>query len=164
MMRAALFLVLLCFTGCGSETRTDADTKREMVSESHTTTKEVTVHTPTADGGFIVEKTTTTDTTAGERSTIASREVARTAPDAATNTLIASGAKVAGAAVNAATGGAGGGLVETLIVAGVTLLMGTIGGAKHAQAKQLREERDTHKEDAREGWERYTHAMEGGKA
>lgn len=141
--------------GCGAETRTEADSKREMVSESQTITKEVTVHTPTANGGFITEKTITADTTAGERSTTASKELTRTAPDAATSALIGSGARIAGAAMNAATGGIG--LGEGLGVGLAALLTASVtawGASKSAESKQLRQERDFHKGDADEAYKK----------
>lgn len=161
-------LIALALSGCGTETRTDSEAKREKTSESRSVTKEVTVHTPTADGGFIVEKTTTTDTTAGERVTSTSAETARTAPDAATRTLIASGGKIAGAVVNAATGGGltgAGGLVEIGVTSAITAILAGYGAAKNAQAKQLREERDFHKDDAEKGWSKFERASGGeGKA
>jgi hypothetical protein len=161
----ALSLLIAVLSGCGAETRTDRESQREQVSESHTVTKEVTVHTPTADGGFIVEKTTTTDTTAGERSKTVGQESQRTAPDAATRALIATGGRLAGQVVNAATGGTGGGLVELGVTAAISALLSAYGGAKHAQARQLREERDFHKDDAEKGWQRAmarTDARDGG--
>jgi hypothetical protein len=158
-MRYLLMIAVLILVGCGAETRTESENKREMVSESRTVTKEVTVHTPTAEGGFIVEKTITTETTGGERTTSAAQENTRTAPDAATRGLIATGARIAGHAVSAASGGGiGGEGVATLITALITAGVSAYGAAKHTQAKQLREERDFHKDDAEKGWK---HAMEG---
>lgn len=155
MMRAALFLVALMLTGCGSQTDVRTGTK----AQARTVTKEVIRKTPLEGGGEVIERTLISDVESVEDT--AERSV--TGASADTSALANGLGKIAGAAVNAATGGTGGGLVETLVVAGVTLLMGTIGGAKHAQAKQLREERDTHKADAKEGWEKYQHAVEGGK-
>lgn len=158
-MRYVLFALCLLLVGCGARTETEGDSLREQVSESHTTTKEVTVHTPTANGGYIIEKTTTTDATAGERSKTASKESTHTAPDAATNALIAGGARLAGAvigpAVSSATGGLLGGdniteMLKLLIAGGVA----AYGGAKASQAKQLREERDFHKGDADHAYKR----------
>lgn len=155
-----LALATLLLSGCGSETRTDGQGTREQVSESHTTTKEVTVHTPTADGGFIVEKTTTSDTTAGERSTTASRESIRTAPDAATNALIGSGARIAGAVMNKATGGLLPGGTGTAISALITAAITAWGARRAGEARQLREERDFHKDDAEKGWSKFEAAQE----
>ena len=151
-----LVVAILILCGCGSETRTDGDTKREMVSESHTTTKEVTVHTPTADGGFIVEKTTTTDTTAGERTATTNRETARTAPDDATRSLIGSGARMIGVAASVGIGGIGlgeglGAGLAALLTAGVTAW----GAAKNSEAKAERKRAEEHKADADAGWTKY---------
>lgn len=157
MIRSLLFACCLLLAGCGAETRTDTATKREVVNQSRTVTKEVTVHTPTADGGFIIEKTTTTETVGGEQVTSSAQESTRTAPDAATRALIATGARVAGQAVSVATGGAvGGDWVATGITGLVTAALTAYGAAQHANAKRLREERDFHKDDAEKGWQ---HAM-----
>lgn len=151
---ALVLFALLMLVGCGSETRVEADSKREVVSESHATTKEVTRHTPLENGGFVVEKVITTDTTGGERSATTSRESTKTAPDVSTTALANGLGNIAGAVMNKASGGmvpeGTGTLISALIAAAVT----AYGGMKHGQAKQLREERDFHKADADEGWHR----------
>jgi hypothetical protein len=141
----ALF-VLFMLTGCGTQTDVRIGTK----SQAKTVTKEVIRETPLANGGKLVERTLTTDQVSDENTT----EKTTTGLDASTNALAGTLGQVVGAAVAPATGGLGGGLVELGVTAAVTALLSGYGAAKHAQARQLREERDFHKDDAEKGWQR----------
>lgn len=155
MRNLLLIFIFLNLVGCGAETRTDSDSKREMVHESHTTTKTVTRETPLENGGRVVETITTTDVTGGERSTTASQERSHTGADAGTASLINGFGTIAGAAVSAATGNPSGTLIGTGIAGLLTAAVSAWGAAKSAESKQLRQERDWHKEDAKDGWDSF---------
>ncbi len=149
--RALLIVALVLFglfmlTGCGTQT----DVRIGTTAKAKTVTKEVIRETPLANGGKLVERTLTTDQVSDENTT----EKTVTGLDRATNNLVSTLGQVAGAAVAPATGGMGGGLVELGVTAAVTALLTGYGAAQQAKAKQLREERDFHKDDAEKGWQR----------
>ncbi len=153
MRNLLLILSLLLIAGCGADTRTEGDSKREMVSESHTTTKTTTRHTPTEDGGFVVETVTQTDTTAGERSATTHQQTTHTQPDAGAQLLTGTAGRIAGAVMNKASGGIIPEGTGTALTGLLAAAVAAWGASKSSQANQLRQERDYHKGESDKGWD-----------
>ncbi len=148
---AAFFL--LCLSGCGTRTDTTADKQTGTKSQARTVTKEVIRETPLANGGKVIERTLTTDVVSDENSTQTSRERMDTGLDAGTTGMVNALGQVAGAVIGAPVSAATGGLFDgNGIATAITALVGAgvtaYGASKAAESKQLRQERDFHKDDA----------------
>jgi hypothetical protein len=154
-MRFALFVICLLMVGCGAETRTEGKSQRDTSGTGRLVTKEVITTVPLENGGTRTERILETITTNQETETASDQAITRTGPDDRTQGLISGIGSLAGQAFSVATGNPSGTLIGTGIAGLLTAAVTAWGASRNAQAKQLREERDFHKDDAEKGWSKF---------
>ncbi len=157
LVLAILFALLFVCSGCGTRTDNDDQRRSSTASKQQTVTKEVIRETPLANGGKVIERTLTTSVVSDERTDERTTGTMSTGLDADTSAMASTMGRIAGAVVGPAVSQATGGILSGgEIAAALSAITGAgiaAWGAKRAgEARQLREERDFHKDDAEKGW------------